>query len=54
MSLLIDGINLQISGKSIQNFITSYQTTVYIESHTEEQHKPGRFKRTQKVRNHMQ
>jgi len=30
MALLIDGINLQISGKSVQSFKTSYQTTVYI------------------------
>jgi len=35
MTLLIDGINSQISGKSIQNFKTCYQTTVYIKSRTE-------------------
>jgi len=40
MALLVDGINLQISGKSIQNFKTSHQTTVYTKRHTEKQHKP--------------
>jgi len=54
MTLLIDGINLQISGKSVQSFKTSYQTTVHIKSHTEKQHEPGSFKQTQKVRKHMQ
>ena len=54
MALLVDGINLQISGKSIKNFKTSHHTTLYTKRHAEKQHKPEIFKRLQKMRKHMQ